>query len=189
MVSLMELWLPILVSAVLVFVVSSIIHMVLQTHRDDCRRLPGEEKVLAELRAQGIPRGAYAFPHCGSMKNMGSPEMLAKYREGPVGYLTVMPSGPPALGRSLVQWFLYSIAVGVLVAYVAGTALPRGTAFMTVFRVAGTAGMLGYAMGHFVDSIWLGHPWANTIKHVLDGVVYGLVTGAAFALLWPSASA
>ena len=188
MVSLMELWLPILVSAVLVFVVSSIIHMVLQTHKDDCRRLPGEEKMLTELRAQGIPRGHYAFPHPGSMKNMCSPEMLEKYREGPVGYLIVMPNGPPAIGKNLVQWFLHSIAVGVLVAYVAGVAIPRGSDFMIVFRVAGTAGILGYAMGHLVDSIWMGHPWSNTIKHFLDGVVYGLVTGAAFALLWPAVS-
>ncbi len=38
MVSLMSLWIPILVSAVIVFVLSSIIHMVLPYHRTDLRK-------------------------------------------------------------------------------------------------------------------------------------------------------
>jgi hypothetical protein len=185
MVSLTELWLPILLSAVFVFIASSIIHMALPIHKADCSRLPGEEKVLAELRAQGILPGDYAFPHAGSMKNMGSPEMIAKYEAGPVGFVTVMPSGPPAIGRSLVQWFLYSIVLGFFVAYIAGFSLPRSSDFMAVFRLTGTAAILGYALSHIPDSIWKGRSWLSTFKHILDGVVYGLVTGAAFAWLWP----
>ena len=39
--SLAALWLPILLSAVIVFVVSSILHMALPFHKNDYRQLPG----------------------------------------------------------------------------------------------------------------------------------------------------
>jgi hypothetical protein len=186
MVALTELWLPILLSAVFVFIVSSIFHMVIPIHKGDFRKLPGEDKVLAEMRAQGLLPGSYAFPCCESMKEMGSPEMTAKCNLGPVGFMTVMPNGPCNMGKSLVLWFLYSVLIGVLVAYVAGLGLSRGAAFMPVFRLAGTAGILGYAVGALPDSIWKGQKGSITLKFVFDGVVYGLVTGATFAWLWPA---
>ncbi|MEW6745043.1 MAG: hypothetical protein AB1486_20000 [Planctomycetota bacterium] len=183
-----ELWLPILLSAVLVFIVSSVIHVVLPIHKGDYKKLPGEENLLAEMRSQGVSPGLYMFPCAGSMKEMSSPEMIAKCQQGPVGSLTVMPSGPPRMGRSLVQWFLYSILVGLLVAYVSWVALGQGAPYLTVFRVAGTAAILGYAVGHLHDSIWKGVSWRVTLKFVIDGVVYGLVTAGTFGWLWPSAS-
>ena len=51
MVPLTSLWLPILLSAVVVFAASSIIHMVLPYHRNDFKKLPDEEGFLAALRA------------------------------------------------------------------------------------------------------------------------------------------
>ena len=42
MVSLTALWLPILASAVLVFVMSSIVHMALGYHKTDYKSLPDE---------------------------------------------------------------------------------------------------------------------------------------------------
>jgi hypothetical protein len=186
MISLTELCLPILLSAVFVFVASSIIHMALPIHKGDFRKLPGEEKILAEMRAQGVRPGSYAFPCCESMKDMGSPEMIEKCKLGPVGNLTVIPNGPCNMGKSLVLWFLYSILVGVFVAYVSSLGLNRGAAYMSVFRLAGTAAILGYAMGNFPESIWKGQKWSITLKFVFDGVVYGLVTGATFGWLWPA---
>ena len=73
MVSITALWLPILLSAIIVFVASSIMHMLLPYHRSDYRQLPDEDKVLAVLRGAGLTRGLYVFPHC-THKNMKSPE-------------------------------------------------------------------------------------------------------------------
>ncbi|MFQ5717948.1 MAG: hypothetical protein ACE5IK_00225 [Acidobacteriota bacterium] len=50
MIALTSLVLPILLSAVLVFVVSSIIHMVLPYHRGDFSQLPAEDDPEAHLR-------------------------------------------------------------------------------------------------------------------------------------------
>ena len=47
MVALADLWLPILVSGVVVFVVSSVIHMLIPIHRGDYAKLPGEDAVRA----------------------------------------------------------------------------------------------------------------------------------------------
>ena len=159
-----ELWLPILLSAAAVFIVSTLLHMVIPIHKGDYKKLPGEEKALEELRGQGIQPGTYMFPCPGSMKEMGSPEMIEKYRRGPVGFMTVMPSGPPRMGVGLVQWFLFSIVVSIFAAYVARLALGYGAEFLPVFRVTGTVAILGYAVSYIPDSIWKGVGWGITLK-------------------------
>ncbi|HVS03987.1 MAG TPA: hypothetical protein VMT16_14570 [Thermoanaerobaculia bacterium] len=186
MVSIPSLWAPIVLSAVLVFVVSSIVHMALAYHRSDYRPLPREGEALDMLRGLGLAPGLYTFPHCESPKEMGTPEMLAKYERGPVGLLTVLPSRPPAMGKHLAAWFVYCLVIGVFVAYLAGRTLAPGTEYLEVFRVAGTAALMAYGLGYLVLPIWWGQPWATTLKHVFDGLLYALVTAGAFAWLWPA---
>lgn len=181
------LWLPILVSAVAVFVVSSVIHMVLPIHKGDHPPVPNEEAVLAALREAGVAPGTYALPGCTSMKQMSEPEMIARFEKGPVGYLTIRANGMPAIGPSLVQWFLLSLVIGVLSAYVAHHTVPPGAGAGSVVRVAGSVAIAGYALGAVQDSIWKAVPWRITAKFFLDGVVYGLVTGAVFGWMWPAA--
>lgn len=180
-----ELWLPILVSAVFVFIVSSIIHMALPVHKSDLSKLKNEDAVLAAMREQGVAPGAYMFPCAASMKDMDSPEMREKLKLGPVGYLTVLPAGGFNLGASLIAWFLYCVAVGLFVAYVSWHALGAGAAYLEVFRISGTTAVLGYAIGHCQNSIWKGVSWGTTAKFIIDGVIYGLVTAGTFGWLWP----
>jgi hypothetical protein len=184
---LIELWLPIVVSAVLVFVASSLFHMVLPWHRGDVKKLGGEDELLASMRANNITPGSYMFPCPSSMKEMATPEMIDKYRQGPVGYMTVMPAGLPTIGKSLIQWFLSCLLIGVFVAYVAHHALEPGAKYYLVFRVTGSAAVLGYAIGALQDSIWKGQSWSITCKFLLDGVVYALLTAGGFAGFWPDA--
>lgn len=182
-VPLSELWLAILLAAVFVFVVSSIIHMATKWHAPDHRRLPDEESALAGLR--GVPPGDYVFPGCDSMKEMGTPEMMEKYKQGPVGFITLLPPGPPAIGKALLQWFLFSLLVGVFTAYVCSLTLPPGSDYMRVFRVAGTVAFMGYALADMCNSIWKGVSWATTLRFMGDGLLYALVTGGTFAWQWP----
>lgn len=184
MVCLSTLWLPILLSAVAVFVVSSIIHTVLPYHRSDYQKLPDEEKVTAAIRAAGVGRGLYHFPYC-IHKDMKSPAMIEKFKQGPIGLLTIFPSGPPALQKCLGMWFVFCVIVSILVAYLTGRTLSPGAAHMAVFRVASTAGFLAYGVGNLSQSIWRGQPWSVTIKELIDGLIYGVVTGGILAWLWP----
>jgi hypothetical protein len=185
MVYLTQLWLPIVLSAVIVFVVSSILHMVLPFHKNDYRKLPDEEKLMEALRAAGVTSGpAYHFPHC-SHKEMNSPEMKEKFKKGPLGFITVFPSGPPNMGKFLGTWFLYCLIVGVFTAYLTGRTVAPHTDYLHVFRVAGTIAFMGYGLGHFVDSVWKGQTWGVTFKHMFDGLVYALLTAGTFGWLWP----
>jgi hypothetical protein len=185
-VSLMDLWLPIVLSAVAVFVVSSLMHMVLPHHHGDYAKLPEEEQALESLRRLNLSPGDYSFPRPSSMKELGSAEMAAKFERGPVGMLTVLPSGRPAMGKSLGLWFVYCLVVGVVVAYLTGRTTAAGAGFLGVFRVASTAAFLAYSAALPIDSIWMGRSWSTTLKHVFDGLVYALVTGALFGWLWPA---
>lgn len=186
MLSLAELWLPILLSAVFVFIASSILHMVLPIHRSDYKKLPGEADIMSAIRAQDVSVGLYMFPSADSMKDAYTPEMIEKFKEGPVGIMTVLPSGPPAMGKCLVQWFLYTILISIGVGHVTRTTLGPDTAFISVFHLAAAVAVLGYAGAVLADSIWKGQPWSNSLKFVFDGVVYSLVTGATFGWLWPA---
>jgi hypothetical protein len=174
-----------LLSAVLVFVASSVVHMMLTYHRSDFKKLPNEDGVLTDLRKETIPPGDYMFPHAASPKNMGSPEMLEKYKKGPIGILTVLPSGAPAMGKQLVQWFVFCLAAGVGAAYVAGRALDPGASYLDVFRFAGTSAFYVYAGAQIIDSIWMGRSWSTSLKNVFDGLVYALLTAGVFGWLWP----
>lgn len=185
--SLVDLWLPILVAAVFVFVVSSIVHMVLPIHKGDYGKLDAEAEVLAAMRTHGVGPGDYMFPCPASMKEMASPGMKEKFTQGPVGVMTIRPNGPPQIGKSLVQWFGYSIVVGIFVAYVASLLLEPGADSMLVFRATGAVAWLGYGVYALNDSIWKGVSWRVSSKFVFDGLLYGLATGAAFAWLWPGA--
>jgi hypothetical protein len=185
MVPLTALWLPILLSAVIVFVASSIMHMALPFHRSDYRKLPEEEKVLAALREAGVTPGReYRFPF-GTMKELKTPGMQERFKRGPVGILTVMPGGVPAMGKYLTQWFLYCIVVSIFAAYLTGRTRLPGTTYLEVFRVAGTAAFLGYAPALAQNAIWRGATWGVTLKHVIDGFIYGLLTAGTFGWLWP----
>jgi len=187
MVTLVDLWLPILLSAVFVFMVSSLLHMFIPIHRGDRKKLPGEEQVMGAMRTQGVVPGAYMFPCPESMKQMSSPELVKKYNEGPVGHMTVLKNGPPKMGKSLFQWFVFSVVISFFVGYIAKLGLGRGEEYMTVFRMTGTIAMLGYAVPYIENSIWWGQKWGVTLKYVMDGIIYGLVTAGSFSWLWPNA--
>jgi hypothetical protein len=184
MVPLAALWLPILLAAVIVFVASSIMHMVLPYHRSDYQPLPDEDKLLTALRAAGLKRGLYHFPFC-THKDMKSPTMTEKYKQGPVGLMTVVPNGPPAMPKFLGLWFAYCLIVGFFVAYLTGHTVAPGAHYLAVFRVVGTAAFLAYGLGNLSNGIWKGQPWSMVIKEVFDGLVYASLTAGTFGWLWP----
>ena len=186
MISLTALWLPILLSAVIVFIASSVIHMVFTYHQTDFGKVPAEDDVMDALRKFNIPPGNYVMPYAGSTKAMGSPEFIEKVSKGPVAFITMMQSGRPSMTGSLIQWFLYSIVVAIFTAYITAHAVPPGGSYLSVFRIAGCAAFMGYAMALWQNSIWYKLNWSVTLKSTLDGLIYGLLTAGTFGWLWPA---
>jgi hypothetical protein len=185
MVTLTDLLLPILLSAVVVFIASSIIHMVLPYHSNDFRKMPKEQEAMDALRPLNIPPGDYVFPYAGSMKASQDPAYVERIKAGPVGFVTVLPNGQIKMGASLVLWFLFSIVVSIIAAYIAGSALRRGATYLEVFRFAGCVAFTGYSIALLHDSIWYKRNWGMTLKYMFDGLVYGLLTAGVFGWLWP----
>ena len=185
MISVAALWMPILLSAVFVFVASSILHMVLPYHRSDFAKLPAEDEVRDALRRFDIPPGNYMMPCPGTPKEMGTPEFLEKYKQGPVGMVTIMRNRPPAMGTNLALWFLYCVGVGAFTGFIAGGVLGAGSEYTAVFHVAGLVSLACYAGALVQNSIWYSLAWSVTLKNLVDGLVYALLTAGTFGWLWP----
>lgn len=182
-VALASLWLPIVLSAVTVFIVSSLIWMVVQWHNADWQKLPDEEKARDALR--GTPPGEYSLPHAADGRARQDETWQKKYKEGPVAMLVVLPHGEVAMARQLASWLIFTLVISTLIAYVAGTTLPAGTDYLKVFQLVSTVGTLAYAGNAATGSIWFGHGWGRTAKDIVDGLIYGLLTAGIFGWLWP----
>jgi hypothetical protein len=184
MTDLLALWLPILLSAVMVFVVSSIIHMASPWHKTDYPRAPKEDQIMDALRPLAIPKGDYFIPMPSSRKEMSSPEFAAKRKAGPVMMLRIM-DGSMSMTGNLINWFIYALVVGLFAGYVASRALPVGAPYPDVFRFVGVSAFLGYSAALWQMSIWYQRPWVTTIKSTVDGLIYALLTAGTFGWLWP----
>jgi hypothetical protein len=180
------LWLPILVGSILVFVMSWVIKMVLPYHRNDHWKVPGEEAVMDALRPFDIPPGDYVLPHGDGPEALKSEEFRQKVEIGPNAVITVLPKGAmPGIGPQLMQWFAFTLLVGIVSAYLGGRMLPAGTDYIEVFRVTGTVAFASYSMPLMQRSIWFYTRWSSTLKSMFDGLIYAALTGGAFGWLWP----
>jgi len=185
MVALSSLVVPILLAAVLVFVASSIIHMVLTYHKADFSQLPNEDEVLETLRRQNVPHGDYVAPYCDSPQSMKEPAYLEKMKRGPGLVVTVWPTGSFNMGATLAQWFAYVLVVSLFTGYVLSRVFAAGADYMAIFRIAGTVAFMAYALGTPQASIWFRKGWGSTVRSMIDGLIYGLITAGAFGWLWP----
>jgi hypothetical protein len=180
------LWAPILLSAVFVFVASSIIHMVLKYHAGDFKKVPDQDAVQAALRPFKIPPGDYMLPRCDSMSEMKNPEFVEKLNKGPVALMTVLNNGAGNMGKSLLLWFLYSVLVSIFSAYIAWHAVEPGGDYLAVFRFVGCSAFMGYSLALLQNGIWYGRNWGTVLTTVFDGLIYALVTAGTFGWLWPT---
>jgi hypothetical protein len=89
------------------------------------------------------------------------------------------------MGGTLAQWFVFSLAVSLFAGYIAGVAFGPGTEYLRIMQVAGCVAFVGYSMAQVGESIWWGRNWGWTVRSMLDGLLYGLLTGGTFGWLWP----
>lgn len=185
MVSLADLWLPILVGAAVLFIASSIIWMATPLHKHDYKN-PGdkEESILSFLKSAALAPGVYYVPWCQGKEK--DPAVQEKMKAGPWAMVLVQP-GPPNMGKMLGLWFVHLLIVTTIVAYVAANAgLAPGERYLSVFRVVGATALLAHAGYALPLSIWHGLPFKQLTGKVIDGLIYALLTAGVFGWLWPS---
>lgn len=182
MVSLTSLILPILLSALLVWIASSVIHMLLGYHANDFKPVPDEEAARQTLR---YPAGDYVVPFGGSAAAMKSPEFQEKMKTGPIVFMTVLPHGSTSMGRQLTLWYVYCAVVSLFAAYVASRAVGAGGDYLSVFRFVGVTAFVGYTLANWQNSIWYRRSTTTNLKNTFDGLIYALLTAGTFGWLWP----
>ena len=179
--TIIALWLPILVSAVVVFIAGSVIWMMMPWHKTDWAKTPDEEAVRAALK--DTPPGQYTVPNCPDQAQFKDPDMQKKFIDGPQAYINVVPAGLPNMGPKLGMMFAYNVLVAVLCAYFVSRTLAPGADYLAVFRVAGTVAFIAYGVAYVQESIWFGRKWSSTMKTFLDALIYALLTGGVFGWL------
>lgn len=183
-----QLWLPIVVSAVLVFVVSAVTHMFIPARQTEWGHLPKEGDLQEALR--GARPGLYGFPMPASPDQRNKPAAMQRWAEGPSGWLALVPAGPIDMGRNLGLSLLMNLFVSFVAAYVATLTLGSVPLSMVphervVFRVVSSIGFLAYAVGSIYEAIWFWRPWKSLAYTAVDALLYGLVMGGTFGWLWP----
>jgi len=179
--TIMSLWMPILVSAVVVFIAGSAIWMAMPWHKTDWSKTADEEAVRAALKS--CDPGMYTVPNCTDRKQFDDPEMQKKLINGPQAFITVIPSGLPKLGTKLVLMFAYNLLVAIVCAYLLSRTIGGGADYLTVFRVTGTVAFIAYGVAYIQDSIWFGRDWSMTVKTFFDALIYAVLTGGVFGWL------
>jgi hypothetical protein len=175
-----------LLSTIAVWVASAIIWTVMPHHKSDFGKLPNEDAARQALTSQQIRPGQYSIPHAVSTKDLKDPETARKFEEGPVGFLTVVPSGAPTMGGKLVLSIIFYLVISVVVAYLASRTLDAGANYLAVFRITGTVAWLAYGTATIPDAIWFGRPWSSVVKGLLDSLVFALLTAGFFGWSWPA---
>jgi hypothetical protein len=182
---------PILISAVLVWIASALAWMIMPHHRGDFKPLPNEDAAMSAVRNLAIPPGVYFFPHMKDCKAMKTdPVAKEKFEKGPHGLVQIWP--PEAfgnMGRNMLLSFIFYVVVGVFVAYLGTHTLAAGSAYLKVFQVTGTAAIMAYCFASIPHGIWFGTPLRNMLAALADGIVYGLLTAGTFSWLWPDGAA
>jgi len=183
--ALIELWLPIVISAVAVFLAAFVLHVISKHHKGDYAKVPNEDAFLDAIRGGGARAGFYIFPFCENPAELKDPEKKARYDRGPHGFMS-LSAGPWNIGTNMIKSVIFYLVVGVFVAYITSEARPWGAEYLSVFQMAGTAAILAYCFGFVHLDIWFKRPMRNTVMDVIDGIVYGLLTAGIFGWLWPS---
>lgn len=186
-ISLLDLWMPIVLGTFLAWMASAVIHMVVKHHNADYQPLSNEDEVMAAVKNGSPTLGMHNFPYCIDMKEMQDEAMQKRFKDGPVGFVTILPNGMPPMGKLMIQQVSYMLLACTLIAYCATLALEPGADYMSVFRFVGAVGFATFGWAVIPFSIWFGQLWSVTGRYLLDALAYGLVVAGSFAWLWPAA--
>lgn len=191
-----HLWLPILVSTAAVWIASSLAWMVIGHHKNDWKSLPDENAFIDAVERLSIPPGTYGFPEFRRCDGLSKEQKMALWenmQKRPMGLLRVW--GPINMGKCMILTLMVFLIASTLIAYLAWNALPHAGAvgalsaarpgFARIMQVVGTAGVLTYCFASLPNDIWFQRSKREVLTSVVDGIAFGLITGAVFAWLWP----
>ncbi|MFK8012207.1 MAG: hypothetical protein AB8B80_09220 [Marinicellaceae bacterium] len=182
-VTLLQLWLPIVLGGLFCWIASAFIHIVIKYHNYDYTKLSNEDDVSQALGQSKPKPGLYHLPYCVDMKEMQDPAMQKKLINGPIAMISVFESGLPKMGKLMIQQILFFIVACLFIAYVATLSLTVGSDTMSIIRILMVVSFLTLGYGIIPHSIWLGLPWSNCLRYLIDALIYAAIIALTFAWL------
>ncbi len=178
------LWLPIVLSGVIVLIGSAAVWMLLKYEGAQWKPIEGEDQLRDAVRKLNLPApGQYMFPH--GMGREGMAAAMKKMEQGPNGILLLTKPRKFSMTSQLVQSLIYYLVVSSFVAYVASHALPAGVDYLRVFQVVGATGFMAYGFALVPEAIWFGRTWKSVTMSLISALIYGCLTAGTFGWLWP----
>jgi hypothetical protein len=181
--TILDVWLAIVAAGVAGFLCSFVLWAATPFHRGDWTPIRDDGPMTDAVKSLRLSPGSYLFPWAATDAESRSPEFRRRFEEGPAGILVVFRRAN--MGVNLLLTLLSFTVAAALVAYLGTLTLPKGESFMRVFRVLGTAGVLAHTFAFLPNAIWFQATPRSVVTRLVDGLVYGLATGAVFAWLWP----
>lgn len=182
-----QLWDPIVVSAVIVWIASAIVWTAMPHRKAEWSEVPDEDAFRAFLSDGGFKPGYYMFPCCCDHAKMKDPAVKERMAKGPFGVLNIW-THRRSMGVSMAESFLLNLVVSFFVAYVAWHALQPGADYLKVFQITGVSAFMAYSLGQLGGGIWFGMTARSMVYTVIEGLVYGGLTAGVFGWLWPTIS-
>lgn len=180
---LMQLWLPIVLSAVALFFASFLSWMVLGLHKPDWRAAPDEDALTRALIDCRLERGvSYMLPMCDTKEKMKDPAFQKRLADGPNGIITIFKTND--MGRNLGLTFLYFLVTSICLAYLGTIAFGPAAPFKDVFRFFAAAGLLTHLAAMVPQAVWFKN---RIVGHTIESIAYSLILGGIFAGMWPQA--
>jgi hypothetical protein len=179
--SVYDLWLPILVTGIATHLLSTLAWMLLPHHRLEWQKIPAEEAFQDAIVAHNIGAGQYVFPFTQDMKEIKT-EAFQKRQNTCQGML-VLRNSSLNMGAAILKTLTHFLVVAFVIGYLASLGLPAGAPFPKVVQFVTTAGLLTHCAAHFPHVFWFPRKIA---MELIDGIVFSLATGLVFAAFWPA---
>jgi hypothetical protein len=187
-VPLADLWLPIVLAGVIVWIIAALFWTVGPHHQHEFGPMPGEDRVMAAMRDADVRPGHYVLPFAATGDAMKSPEYRQKLNAGPVGFVTIgTADNARNMAKPMLLSLIYYLVISLFVAYITSRTVAPGARYLVVFRVAGATAFLAYGAGIIQDTIWFQRGWVRAWKHLFDALVMALFTAGVFGWRWPGA--
>lgn len=184
---LMDLWLPIVLTAAACFIASSIMWMALPHHKASMKAIEDEGPLDRALEEMKLSPGGYYLPNCSDKAKMKSDEFKARWKNGPWAFVSI-PSGTPNFGFNLLMTLIEFLLIAFVIAYLASAALPAGAEYLKVFQIVGAAAVLAHVLGSIYHNFYQMKTMSHVVACAFDGLVYALLTAGIFAAFWPEAA-
>lgn len=180
--SVVDFWLPILLSGLATHIYSTLAWIVLPHHKPDWNKLPVEDEFQQLIAANSVPAGQYLVPYAEHPNDQQSE--VDQQKQGKCVGTVILWSGPVNMGVAIAKTLSYFFVVALAIAHLCTLALRPGTEPLKVFEFVVVSSLLAHVAGQFPGVFWFRQ---RVTMDTVDKILFAVITAAIFAALWPAA--